>query len=289
MIRRIVGGTSALFLAIVFALAAAAPASASPSPVFNPPKSYYLSLGDSIAYGFQTAKALAGLPPTAFDTGYADDFGRSLRGIRPGITTVNYGCPGETTASFISGPCIWKAAGFALHDDYSGSQLDAAVAFLHAHPGQVSPITLTLWSNDVNALIRSCGFDLACIQNGAPATMSSISSNLATILSRLRSAAPDAEILVTGAIDTLLGLFDVADPLFLALNAAMRDVADSARARFANLFPIFNPQGDPAAETAAICTLTLLCTDGDSHPSDTGYEAIANVIFDASGYTRLVG
>ena len=67
-------------------------------------------------------------------------------------------------------------------------------------------------------------------------------------------------------------------------NDAMRQVATSARARFADPVSVFNPAG---GEAAAICALTLLCTENDSHPSDTGYRALADLVFDASGYQRL--
>src|SRR2546426_273360 len=66
---------------------------------FNPPKHYYLALGDSLAYGYQYAKFLAEFPnidATSFDTGYVDDLAARLRTVRPGIQTVNYGCPAET-------------------------------------------------------------------------------------------------------------------------------------------------------------------------------------------------
>jgi hypothetical protein len=63
--------------------------------------------------------------------------------------------------------------------------------------------------------------------------------------------------------------------------------AAANRARFADPLPIFNPQGDLKAEIQAICTLTLLCSDGDSHPSDGGYQALAGLVFDASQYIRL--
>jgi hypothetical protein len=59
------------------------------------------------------------------------------------------------------------------------------------------------------------------------------------------------------------------------------------RARFADPFPLFNPQGGPAAETAAICTLTLLCTEGDGHPSEPGYRALAGVVWAASSYASF--
>jgi len=262
-----------------------------PPPQFNPPKSYYLALGDSLSFGYQSFKAHANLPPSAFNTGYVDVFGARLREIRPGIITVNYGCPGESTQSFVTGPCIWTATGHQLHDTFSGSQLQAAVAFLRAHPGEVSPITLTLWGNDFPMLLGPCTFngqiDLNCVRDAAPGFATELVKRISGILEQLRSAAPNAEIIVIGTMDTFLDAFAFADPLFQALNTLMAQAAAANRVRFADPFPVFNPQDDVSAEVQAICTQTLLCADGDSHPSDTGYRTLATLIFDASQYIRL--
>ena len=61
---------------------------------------------------------------------------------------------------------------------------------------------------------------------------------------------------------------------------------DVLTAVFADVVPVFNPPGGEA-RSSAICMLTLLCAAGDSHPSDAGYRAMAEVVFDASGYGRL--
>ncbi len=250
----------------------------------TPPRRYYLALGDSIAYGFQTQKALAGLPPEAFDTGFVDVFGARLRRLRPSLVTVNYSCPGESTTS-VREPCVWKASGHALHDDYDGPQLAAAVAFLKAHRGRVSPISLSLNGNDVDAFVQSCPpGDTDCIERGAPAAVAAYRQRLRAIVLKLRRAAPDAEIILTGSYDPDVGAFPIADPLFASVNSAESHVAARARAKFADPFPVFNPQGDLAAETTAICTLTLVCTQQDSHPSDAGYQALADVVWAASGY-----
>src|SRR5215469_11870941 len=207
-------------------VAATAAQTQSLPPQFNPPKSYYLSLGDSLAYGFQSFKFAEGLPPSAYNTGYTDVFGARLRQIVPGIVTVNYGSPGESTESFVSTdplPCIWTKTGHQLHDSYSGSQLQAALTFLRTHPGQVSPITLTLWGNDFPMLVGPCTFnnqiDPTCIRDAAPGFIRDLVKRISGILEQLRSAAPDAEILVTGASDTFLDALAFADPLFQALNA----------------------------------------------------------------------
>jgi lysophospholipase L1-like esterase len=222
-----------------------------------------------------------------------DIFGARLREIRPGITTVNYGCPGESTESFLTGPCIWTQIGQQLHDAYAGNQLEAAITFLRAHPGEVSPITLTLFSNDQPRLLVPCTsngqLDLVCIRTRAPAFIAGFVDRISSILDQLRSATPDAEIIVMGAWDPYLDLLPFTDPLFQALNAKLAEAVAANRAHFADPFPIFNLQGDLTAEVQAICTLSLWCLDRDSHPSDAGYRALADLVFDASQYSRLQG
>jgi len=174
-----------------------------------------------------------------------------------------------------------------LHDDFQGSQLDAAVAFLRAHPGQVSPITLQLFGNDMLELILSCGGDFACIQREAPRGIAEFGSRLTVILARLRAAAPEAEIIVVGSWNGRIDFLTETDPLFQAANATIAAASAQVRARFADVTPIFNPQGD-AARITAICSLTLFCSEGDGHPSDAGYQAIADVVYKVSDYARLI-
>ena len=90
-----------------------------------------------------------------------------------------------------------------------------------------------------------------------------------------------------GDPDTFIDALSFADPLFQHLNLSMAQAAAANRVRFADPFPVFNPQGDLTAEVQALCTFTLLCRDNDSHPSDAGYRALAGVIFDASDYIQL--
>jgi lysophospholipase L1-like esterase len=138
-------------------------------------------------------------------------------------------------------------------------------------------------------LVRSNGqIDLPCVLAAAPGFINGFAARLSSILRQLRSASPNAEIIVTGTWDSFLNALPVADPLYQALNAAMAEAAAANRARFADPFPIFNPQGDLTAEVQAICTLSLLCTQNDGHPSDAGYQALAGLVFDASQYVRLV-
>lgn len=282
------GFSRALGVLSVLAIVSAPPVAAAEPPKFNPPKTYYLALGDSFAYGFTNAKFLAGLPPSAFDTGFVDMFAQQLRAIQPSIRVVNYSCVGESTRTFISGSCLGKALGVGLHDDWSGTQLDAALTFLSMHKGEVSPITITLWANDVRELAESCNQDFACILDGAPTTITRVATNLQTILARLRVAAPQAEIVVTGPWNSAIGTFPITDPLYLQLDDGMKQAAVDTRVRFADLFPRFNPQEDVDAEAAVICALTLVCLDGDIHLSDAGNRVVADEVWEASGYQRLV-
>lgn len=70
------------------------------------------------------------------------------------------------------------------------------------------------------------------------------------------------------------------------MNLAIANAAIAEDARFADLAPVLNPPGE-AARVTAICTLTLLCSEGDSHPLGAGYRAIADVVFEISEYARL--
>jgi lysophospholipase L1-like esterase len=219
------------------------------------------------------------------NTGYVDAFASRLRHIRPNITVINYGCPGESTDSFLNGPCPWTAAGHSLHSAFSGTQLEAAIEFVRAHRGRVSPITLTLAGNDLPILLGPCTangqIDLNCVQANAPGFIAGFAERISSILRQLRSAAPDAEIIVTGAWDSYATMLAFADPLFRAVNKAMSETAAVNRATFADPFPVFNRQGDLPAEVQTLCRLTLLCTQNDSHPSDAGYQALADVVFES--------
>jgi hypothetical protein len=76
MLRHLIRGGLTLIAASLLLAPTSAGAAAAPAH-FDPPKRYYLALGDSIGYGFQTGKALAGLPPQAFNPGYVDLFSRT--------------------------------------------------------------------------------------------------------------------------------------------------------------------------------------------------------------------
>jgi len=274
----------AKLVAGVVGAAALAGAGAAP-PVFQPPLRYYLALGDSLTFGIQPTKTDAGLPPSGFRTGFVDVLAARLRALAPKLRVVNYGCPGESTRTFVAGGCPWLAGARRLHDPHRGPQLAAALAFLRAHPGQVSPITVQLGGNDVTAFGEACHQDLACARRRAPAALAAFAARLGSILGRLRGAAPKAEIIVVGIWNNDLDRPRQTDPLYQEVNSTIATVGAGAGGRFADLFPLFDPPGSLARRKARICTLTFLCSRGDGHPTDAGYRAIAGTVFRASGYS----
>jgi lysophospholipase L1-like esterase len=266
-IRRVFYPAMASLLAVAVVLALPGPAAGLGQ---KGPQSYYLALGDSIAYGIQPDK---GGQPT-FDTGYVDPFAARLRKLSPKIKVVNYGCPGESSVTFTRGGCPWLREGQKLHDPFRGAQQKAALSFLRSHPGQVSPITLTLWGNDLAPL--------SARGNNAQKAIASFASRLDAILGQLRSAAPTAEIIVTGAWNLEADKFKKTEPLYRSLDAAIARTAAASRARVAKMYAVFTPPGN----VRRVCALTYICAMGDPHPNDAGYRAMANAFFAASGYGR---
>ncbi len=253
-------------------------APADPLPVRQPPQRYYLALGDSMAYGFQPTKATPSAKPSDFDTGYVDVFAARLRKLSPKIAVVNYGCPGESSATFMRGGCPTLADGVKLHDPYRGSQLKAAESFLRAHPGQVNPITVTLWGAELAPLSQ--------MGKRAPAAIASFASRFTSILHRLRAAAPSADIIVTGAWNPEADRLTQTEPLYRSVDKAIAAVAAASNARVANMFTALDGTGNVKSQQARLCRITFYCSKGDPHPTDAGYRAMADAFLAASGYPR---
>jgi lysophospholipase L1-like esterase len=272
--------TTTLLLALAAALLVAtrtATSGTSERPVYQPPQSYYLALWDSMAYGFQPTKK-PGASPALFHTGYVDVFAARLRTLSPKIQVVNYGCPGESTVTFVGGSCPGLADGFKLHDPFRGPQLEAVKSFLRAHPGQVSPITLTLWGGDLAPLSAQ--------GKRAPKAIAAFGSRFAAILKQLRAAAPAAEIIVSGAWDPEADRLAQTESLYRSVDWAIERAAAASRVRVANMFAALNGPGNVERQKARLCTLTFFCSKGDPHPTNAGYRAMANAFFAASGYGR---
>jgi lysophospholipase L1-like esterase len=287
----------AVLLCFVAASSGAIPASAAPSH-------YYLALGDSLAFGFSFVRfyetyPAATLSANVFHTGYVDDLALALRAIRPDIQVVNLSCPDESTVSYLQGPCPYVSPTppflpFPLHTQYTGTQEVAALTFLKAHPGQVSPITIDLGVNDVLPVLETdCPtLDPLCLGLHLPPVLKTVGTNLNQILAELRAAAPTADIIIVGYYNPF-GVTDPAsDVITIELNEVIKSAASPYGVRLADAFTPFNRTGN---ETFTLCALTLMCIGPytpygkpDIHPSDLGYAVIANQIWNVLGYTKFL-
>jgi lysophospholipase L1-like esterase len=179
-------GCVALALALS-AMVFASTASAKPRPITHT----YLSLGDSLAFGYSqqlfNENEKAGEPPSAFDNGFTDDYFKYMKGAHNGVQLTNDGCPGETSSSLIGNgplgqaletspyevsteaPCAYhNVDGLPLHNEYLAtysklplpqSQLENAleeVAVDAAFGKPVSTVTLDIGANDELAQVHSC-------------------------------------------------------------------------------------------------------------------------------------
>jgi lysophospholipase L1-like esterase len=284
-------GATRRWLVLAGLLACVAAPAAAQDPLFSAPKGYVLALGDSLTFGFQQAKFLANPDPANFTTGFVDDFANRLSDTAPGrdVRVVNFGCPGETTSSFLAGPCAYHAFGFSLHDNFAGSQMAAAEAFLAAHRGQVGPILISLGANDILAAVTACGgVNAQCLNAQLPGILAAVAANYEEVLARLRAAAPDAEIIAV-ALYNPYAVFDaqtnaVTNGLTAIINQEIGILAAGYRVRVADPLAAFDLA---PPQPARLCSLTLFCGAGDIHASDAGYQVIADLIWAASGYARF--
>src|SRR5580704_5313272 len=105
-------------------------------------RGHALVLGDSVAFAYIASAGHEYINPGNF-LGFADDLEDKLS-----VESVDAGCPGETTASFLSSTaadngCRAFRAAFPLHVPYGGTQLEFAKKYLERHR-DVRLVTITL-------------------------------------------------------------------------------------------------------------------------------------------------
>ncbi len=250
--RIIVPITLAILLLFAFVPAALAASSAQP----NWPtglKQHYLALGDSLAFGFQ--------PNGDFTHGYVDDLFQIIQSEGVNDKT-NLGCPGETSSTFINGGCPFAPSG-------SPAQLTAALAFLQANAGKVSPITLDIGANDVLG-------DTTITPSGCTVNRTKFDADLATLNTNLTGTIlPDlkAALTINGRVTGDLVLMNYYDPLqnicpntvhfTQRLNAVL--TADTKAFGFF-IVNVFGAFGGAATPNPNICTYTWMCKHSSHGP-----------------------
>ena len=243
-----------------------------------------LVLGDSVAFAYIDSAGHEYINPGNF-LGFADDLEDTLR-----IESVDAGCPGETTASFLSSTgadngCRAFRALFPLHVPYGGTQLEFAKKYLEQHR-DVRLVTITLGANDGFLLIDACATQpdpAACIRAGLPALLATVEGNVQTILADLRATGFGGAIVITNYY--ALDYSDAAATgLRALLNGALEAPAAAYGAVVADLFtafktatagPTFGGKTCNAGLLNASVHNQLLC---DVHPSQSGHRLIARTI-----------
>ncbi|MCW2856802.1 MAG: hypothetical protein JWR52_2417 [Marmoricola sp.] len=239
-----------------------------------------MSLGDSLAFGYQPDLVAAGDLNAVDYPGYAEDYAA----MRPGLTLVNLGCPGETTATLLNGGCPWPGS---LHDSFGGapSQAAAAFVFLAGHPGQTDLISVDIGSNDLLALVNSCSSapdPTACVSSGVPATLGTLANNYGTLLAHLRALAPHAQIVLFNYYNPLALKLPGSDNLDAVASSVVDQLATSFGANVADAFTAMNHAAGSPAEAAFLCSRTWECTSfANIHPTDLGYRALAIALLHA--------
>jgi lysophospholipase L1-like esterase len=255
-------------------------AAAAPAPA-------YLALGASASVGVQPSSTAPGGQPT--DDGYADKLVASARSRWPGLELTKLGCPGETTATMITGVdrCRYP----------QGSQLSAAAAFLRAHPS-TRLITVDLGFNGIRGCMTRGSVAWSCVATG----IAQVRQQLPTVLSALRAAAgPETAIVGVGHYDPFLAAAlrgpagqQFADASLRAigqLDQTLRSIYAQFGMPMADVLGAFHSTDTAAATVAGqstsvgvqqVCQLTWMCArhplGPNIHPTDRGYQVIADAI-----------
>ncbi|MEW2559856.1 SGNH/GDSL hydrolase family protein [Streptomyces griseorubiginosus] len=257
------------------------PALAADATTASTTPTYYISLGDSLASGYQ--------PDVDKDTrlAYTDQLYAQLKKHDPGLRHIRLGCSGETTQSLTKGG--------VCHYPSAKSQLDAALKALAQHHGKVAYVTLSVGANDIQSCVSALGtLDGVCLNK----TTKTMGRNLAQITGALHKAGTKNTQFVGSTYYNpflaawLLGAqgqkaAKASAPLVKAGNAGIAQVyrstgfkvADVAGAFSSDAFtPLVNTPGAGKVpeNVAKICQLTWACTPKtDPHPNAAGHKVIA--------------
>lgn len=220
---------------------------------------YYVALGDSLAANVGVSNAR---------DGYVSRVHNQLE-IRDGAEygLRNFGISGETTGTLIR-----------------GGQLDDAIAFMQSNP--VAYVTIDIGANDLLGHLGSddCSDDLqnpACQQRMASA-FATYEDNIAIILDRIKSAAPDATIVFMRAYNPFSLGFGGAVGLEVESNETLDAFNDIAAAAAAERNILVADAFTPMVGTTAVTT-HMLDDPPDIHPIAIGFDVLAFAIIEALG------
>ncbi|HEX8869670.1 MAG TPA: GDSL-type esterase/lipase family protein [Lentzea sp.] len=238
----------------------------------------YVSLGDSYATGYSPQ-------------GPGESFAQIVA-AQENLHLLNLACNGATSADMLAEPACGP-------EPDGKSQVDAAVDALRT--GEVGLVTVVIGSND---LLEPCA---VAEDPGSCATTAAADTktNIATMLTKMREAAPNVKIVGLSYPDVFLGAWvnpEVPNGEELARSSVKlyEDFNGEIAAEYAkygaNYVDVTNKTGGYGALTdltqdpkygaipspvAEVCALTHYCDEGDVHPTPAGHQAIADAVIAA--------
>lgn len=245
--------------------------------------STYISLGDSLAFGFTTLSE--GPFPNNGDRGYvgpyADWLATQHGGDRPNV--INLAIPGESSVSFFDTTQAYRAA----NTNYIGVNLSQSQLFQQTVAAQtamghsIDTITISIGPDDFLAVADQPDFlNLPPTQQLAilGQTLDTLATNYVAIAAEARAAAPLAKIIVVGdynpyAILPQSPLYPFAGVLIDNINQIGQAAADGVGGRFVDTSAAF--AGHEAEYTHI---LDEPFPNENIHPTALGYQVIANLI-----------
>jgi len=269
---------------------------------------YYVAVGDSLSFGYQ--------PTLDFSHGFADDLFADLR--RAEVTSnernhtamENYACAGETSATMINGGC--RGRDF-LKIPYSGAQLDAVIAFMLAHKGQISPVTFEIGANDV---LPDWNATTCTASSATDDHIAQVDYNLTHVDTSTSDAANDPNNTANGILQRLTTALSISPPLpgvhgpantqarpgdLVMLNyynpfakicsdsaAFVKKLNDHLAADAAKfgvpMVDVYTAFGGDSGMAGNICAYSWYCARQDIHPTTAGYQVIAAAVKGVLGY-----
>jgi lysophospholipase L1-like esterase len=273
-------------------LVAAGPVSAAKAPA-----TYYVSIGDSYAVGYQPD------PGVSLRHGYTGVVVSLEHRKGTDLTLANFGCGGATTASLLSSIGCPDAARATHGEPYTTtSQAFAATEFITAHRGHIGLITISIGGNDITACALAAS-PTACVAAALPV----VSKNVDTLVQAVHAAAgPKVPIVGLTYPDVILGSWvrppanqTLAKESVLAfgllINPALKKAYTSNGGSFIDVTKatgaytaltktvMLAPYGQVPVAVSDVCTLTWYCAKGDIHPHTSGYALIGKLIVNSLG------
>jgi lysophospholipase L1-like esterase len=223
----------------------------------EPGRPWFLTVGDSITFGFTRDPGLAGI-----NISWAPRVERQLAAQGRPWSLYDTACPGETTLSYAT-RCSGRVQVPLLARQ---SQRAAALEAIAAHGPDLRLIVVALGSNDL----------LHALNADPDTARVALIDHLEAIVTELRTAAAGVPIVLAGVYDP----FAVAAPGTDAVLIPIDDAIAALAGRLGDGYADFHAAINRPADGAPLCSL-VDCADLDIHPTVLGQQRLAEAVMKA--------